>query len=337
VKRIPKTLLSMVRAAIAIVLLVYLAASGAIDLAVMPALASTWWLVPIGIALLFTATVATALRLCILLRPRRLYLSLWSSIQLTMIGLFFNTYLPGGTGGDLARIYYATSGNSGRGTELTTVILLDHLVGLFALVILPVLIVLILPGLAGVRVLRDLTLIAVIFAAIILTALLVSFTPQLRDNRFLTMAFRKLPLGKYAERALGVVHDYRHNLGTLLAAVGLSLVSDALTVIVMLMIAQVANPSGFVASMIILIPLGLVANAVPVTPGGLGVGEAAFARLFAAADLRGGAEVLLGWRVLMILVGLSGLVFYLRGRKRFIHESVSLQSIHVDIPQGQGM
>ena len=33
--------------------------------------------------------------------------------------------------------------------------------------------------------------------------------------------------------------------------------------------------------------------------------------------LTGGAEALLGWRLLTILTGLVGLVFYLQGRKRF--------------------
>jgi uncharacterized membrane protein YbhN (UPF0104 family) len=67
--------------------------------------------------------------------------------------------------------------------------------------------------------------------------------------------------------------------------------------------------------------LGFLANTLPVTPGGLGVGEAAFKMLFSMAGLAGGAEVLLGWRLLMILMGLLGLAFYVQGHTRFIHES----------------
>jgi len=40
---------------------------------------------------------------------------------------------------------------------------------------------------------------------------------------------------------------------------------------------------------------GMLANALPVTPGGLGVGEAAFDRLFNLAGFTGGASMLLGW------------------------------------------
>jgi uncharacterized membrane protein YbhN (UPF0104 family) len=77
--------------------------------------------------------------------------------------------------------------------------------------------------------------------------------------------------------------------------------------------------------MSILIPLGFLANVLPVTPGGLGIGEAAFNKLFEMAGLTGGAEALLGWRMLTILISMIGLVFYLRGRRHFIHRSLALQ------------
>ena len=59
----------------------------------------------------------------------------------------------------------------------------------------------------------------------------------------------------------------------------------------------------------------------PLTPGGLGVGEAVFDHLFALAGLAGGAETMLGWRVLMVGVSLLGLVFYLQGDRRFVHHA----------------
>jgi uncharacterized membrane protein YbhN (UPF0104 family) len=71
--------------------------------------------------------------------------------------------------------------------------------------------------------------------------------------------------------------------------------------------------------MAVLIPLGHLANTVPLTPGGLGVGEAAFNKLFSMAGLTGGAEGLLGWRLLTVMLGLMGLVFYLQGRRKVVH------------------
>jgi uncharacterized membrane protein YbhN (UPF0104 family) len=85
-------------------------------------------------------------------------------------------------------------------------------------------------------------------------------------------------------------------------------------------IAQATNPAGADSKMLVLIPMGYIANALPITPGGLGVGEAAMEALFTMSGLGGGAETILGWRVIMIIVGLLGLVFYLKGEKRFVFD-----------------
>jgi hypothetical protein len=70
--------------------------------------------------------------------------------------------------------------------------------------------------------------------------------------------------------------------------------------------------------MALLIPLGFVANALPLTPGGLGVGEAAFDQLFQLAGFSGGAVALLGWRLLMLLIGLPGLVVYIFAKQHAV-------------------
>jgi uncharacterized membrane protein YbhN (UPF0104 family) len=59
--------------------------------------------------------------------------------------------------------------------------------------------------------------------------------------------------------------------------------------------------------------LGLFANALPITPGGLGVGESAFQALFALAGFSGGAPLLLSWRIGMAVQCLIGCAFYIRG------------------------
>ncbi len=85
-----------------------------------------------------------------------------------------------------------------------------------------------------------------------------------------------------------------------------------------LLIAQVTNPAGASRLMALLIPLGFAANGLPLTPGGLGVGEAAFDTLFQLAGFTGGAVALLGWRMLMLLLSLPGLILYLFAKKHAI-------------------
>jgi len=45
----------------------------------------------------------------------------------------------------------------------------------------------------------------------------------------------------------------------------------------------------------------------------LGVGETSLNALFALAGLQGGAEIFLCWRVWKAMVGLLGLIIYVRG------------------------
>jgi uncharacterized membrane protein YbhN (UPF0104 family) len=89
-----------------------------------------------------------------------------------------------------------------------------------------------------------------------------------------------------------------------------------LLLIVMVLAVFVLNPAGLDLKMCLIVPLGFVANSLPFTPGGLGVGETAFNALFTVAGLTGGAEALLCWRIWTALVRLLGLVFYLRGIER---------------------
>ena len=89
-----------------------------------------------------------------------------------------------------------------------------------------------------------------------------------------------------------------------------------------MLLARATEFSGSIWNISMLAPLGLVANSLPVTPGGLGVGEAAFNRLFLIAGITGGADLLIGWRLLTIVLGIIGLTFYLQGRKRFVLDSV---------------
>ena len=90
-----------------------------------------------------------------------------------------------------------------------------------------------------------------------------------------------------------------------------------------ILLAAVVLGSAFNWSVVVLIPLGLLANAVPATPGGLGVGEAAFDSLFRLGGLSGGASVLIGWRLVMLVPAAIGLAIYLGGRKQFVTAAAS--------------
>jgi uncharacterized protein (TIRG00374 family) len=310
-----------VRVAVGGGLLLYLGLSGAVKWGSLLGLASSWPITLLAFVLLFVELVLTSWRLCLLLEPSGLRLSLNASVRLTLIGVFFNNCLPGFAGGDVAKIYYANHGNRGRRTEVTTLMLLDRIAGMFALLVWPLLIALAFPQTVhDVPILGELLWIdGAVALAMVIGGAVSTATPLMasRPVRWLT---QRMPLGKYAARIMETIYGYRHNWGRVVSAVVISLLSHTIVVGTLLLCAEAVAPGGAAWEMCVLVPFGFLANMLPVTPGGLGVGEAAFDQLFGFAGLSGGAETMLAWRLLMFLMGVPGLLYYLRGQRRIVHE-----------------
>src|ERR1700729_271910 len=134
-----KTGFLVLRLAIGVGILVYLAKSGQIDFSSLIRLFHAWPITVIAVGFLLLDIFMMSIRASLLFRNARLSLSLGNSIQLNLIGFLFSTFLPGAAGGDIAKLVYATRGNHGRRAEVATVLILDRVVGLFSLVLLPLL------------------------------------------------------------------------------------------------------------------------------------------------------------------------------------------------------
>ncbi len=313
-----KILWAILRASVGIGLLIYLGISGAINWSALLGLVSAWKITLAAFALLWVDVVICAWRQCILLQPAGFHLSLNSSIRLSLVGSFFNTFLPGSGGGDVVKIFYATQGHAGRRTKVATILLLDRAVGLFALLLWLLIVLPMFPGLLhAMPVLQRILLGTAFLAAGMCIAVWLCFSARLRNSALLSWIFSKRP-GKYLALIFDTVHTYRNNLGALWSAVAISLVAHTLNVAVALLAAKAIVPGMFTWKASVLMQIGFLVNALPITPGGLGVGEAAFDALFKGAGLSGGVETLLAWRILMLLVSLFGLVFYLQGRRQFV-------------------
>jgi glycosyltransferase 2 family protein len=309
-----KVLLSLVRLGIGIGLLVYLARSGIVDVRALSKLATAWPITLTAVTLLLFDVFLVSLRLSWLFRPQGLHLSFRMSFQLTLVGFFFATFAPGAAGGDIARLFYATRENSGRQTEIVTVVILDRLIGLFSMLLLPLLFAPMFPKLIeSVPILRYLLVTVALLAVCLLAGFLVCLWNQSILDLLTRKAFGFSKWRSLAVRGLETIRTFRHSPGTLLSALGASMLANLLLIGVTALGMSVVNPSGLELKMCIVIPMGYIANSLPLTPGGLGVGETAFNALFDISGLHGGAEALLCWRIWSAFVGILGLILYLRG------------------------
>lgn len=310
----------VLRLAIGVGILVYLGKSGQINLSSLIRLFHVWPITAVAIGFLLLDIFMMSIRASLLFRNARLSLSLGNSIQLNLIGFVFSAFLPGAAGGDIAKLVYATRGNHGRRAEVATVLILDRLVGLFSLVLLPLLFAPFFPDLLrSVSVLRRLLYLDALLAGLMLVvmALVMFFVPA--------RSWVAWPLGRWpgikslALRVLDAMAVHGKAQGTLLFALLLSLLANLALILVTGLGLYAVNPGSFSMRLALVAPIGHLVNSLPLTPGGIGVGETAFNTLFRLTGMSGGAEALLCLRLWNILVGSIGLVVYLLGMRRAVY------------------
>jgi len=308
------------RFAIGFGLLAYLTKSGIIDLETLKRLSSSWPISLLAVALMVVDVVMISLRLSWLLQPHGLHLPLGKSVQLTFLSFFFTTFLPGSAGGVLAKLFYAAKENEGRRTEIAAVVIFDRAVGLFSFLLLSLIFVPVFPHLVwSVVELRLLVLTVAVLAIGMLAALGLILLDRSGAHRLLRKALGWLPWKDLANRAIDAIAVYRGNSSALLAALGASLLANFCVVCVAALALFVLAPSSFSFRALLVAPMGYIANSLPLTPGGLGVGEGAFNSLFKLTGLGDGADVLLCWRIWSIPISMVGLAYYLRGFGRSVH------------------
>jgi uncharacterized protein (TIRG00374 family) len=297
-----------------IAILAYLAKSGFISFRALSKLIVAWPITLAVLGIFLVDIVLMGLRTSWLFRPLGMKLSVLKSTQLTLVSIFFSTFLPGAGGGDLVKLYYATRENAGFRTEVATVLMFDRAMGFFAMLILPFFFMpMFLPLIQAVPALRTiLVLIAGVSIGLLAVFLLCAFNQSIFN--FVTResgAFSRWR--KLACRVLETMRVYRQNPGALLSALLLSILANLSVIAITALAVLVLDPASLSSKICLVVPIGQAVNGLPLTPGGLGVGETALNALFNLTGLHGGAETFLCWRVWKAMVGLLGLVIYVRG------------------------
>ncbi|NJL31912.1 MAG: flippase-like domain-containing protein [Phycisphaerales bacterium] len=100
----------------------------------------------LGLLLIVPIYPITAFRWWLLLRARGLVVQPFHAFRLCMVGCFFNYCMPGSTGGDVIKAYYAAK-NSDRRADAVMTVVIDRIVGLLGLFVLA--------GIAGLFIERD--------------------------------------------------------------------------------------------------------------------------------------------------------------------------------------
>ena len=92
------------------------------------------WLIP-GFLCFGLVLVCGAFRWQLLMKVQGIHLRLFRVWQLVMIGMFYNLFLPGGTGGDLVKVFYAVREAPKSKSAVFLSVVVDRITGMFALIL----------------------------------------------------------------------------------------------------------------------------------------------------------------------------------------------------------
>jgi uncharacterized protein (TIRG00374 family) len=243
---------------------------------------------------LFFPVLLGSLRWFILLRGAGVDARFLRTMQLQLIGFFFNAAIPGAVGGDLAKAVYVVRDEQGRKTAAMLSILLDRiagLVGLFSIAFFASL--LNLESLLQNPMTGSLVVgLAIGMVFIVMFVALVFFPHKNGRDPFERILQRDLPGLSVLSKIYAALRAYRHVPMVLFQAWVLSV---ALQVAAMLYFwfttYVVTGQQPAMADFMIIFPFGAIATAIPVAPGGLGVGHLAYEKLYLLVGLNGGANV----------------------------------------------
>jgi uncharacterized protein (TIRG00374 family) len=255
----------------------------------------------------------------LLLRGQDIELGWRRTVQLTLIGNFFNLALPGAVSGDLVKAFYIAREFPGKRGLAFGSILFDRIVGVSGLVLVSSLAMLI-----GYRSLHENHVFQAIqwfvFASgsgVLLFFLYLFFMPENYDpvRNSLEALQRRFGGAASLARIYEGVRNYHHHrwmvLESLLVSCVIHVFAASNCVLFTLALEGAGSDLQWIA-LYALAPLGLLATAVPLAPAGVGTGHAAFSWLYLLLGYKAGANVFSLFVVFQILWGIIGGLVYLR-------------------------
>ncbi|MEO5367178.1 MAG: flippase-like domain-containing protein [Magnetococcus sp. WYHC-3] len=202
---------------------------------------------------------------------------------LFLVGHFFNGFLPGSTGGDVARAFYVAREIQGYRTNAVMSIVLERLAGVAVLLLLAVI------GLLTSTARDELPMLlaatGAIAAAIIAVLAGIPYLPRIANWPVLRQFAQHPRTGPLTQRIYAALRLCHAQPSLMLRLAGWSLLQHFCAIASWLTLAWGMGFACQTKSFLLLVPAVLTAQMLPITPGGLGVREGAAIALLPAAGM----------------------------------------------------
>lgn len=261
-----------------------------------------WWWFVLALALQWVVIAIGNHRLQILLRVLQVPLGYWRTLKYNCIGYFFNLAFPGGTGGDVVKVFYVAREAPGRGAAVLTAILLDRVMGLLAVVMIAAGALLFTARrVPAFQQFLPLT-IGLLAGAGVFVGLLLTKNHWKR-YKWWNIVDRWTP--RFVRHMVRAMYEYRHHGLTVLVALIESLVLQLIMCVIAWCFGRALELRMAWYLYFIIFPVLTLVMTIPVTPSGLGVTEGAAAWCFRQVLGTGGGAAGIAFMLLLRLTILS--------------------------------
>jgi glycosyltransferase 2 family protein len=228
--------------------------------------------VMLGILAYIMVEVAAAFRWHVLLKVQKIHLSFPRLMGLFFIGMFYNQFLPGGTGGDIMKSYYLLKETPDKKAGALLAVVFDRFIGLVALVAITVtLIGLRYDFLAQTTETRNLLWLLLFLLGTSVLTLISTFVIS-GFNLFHSLP-EKFPGRDKLIEISAAYHLYAHHWRATLVAFGASLVAHMATFATFLCAAYALGAPVPVVNFFAVMPVERTISALPISFAGIGIRE----------------------------------------------------------------
>lgn len=276
-----------------------------------------WQTILPALGIFVLSTILGIVRWHLLLLAQEIRIHFFKTVELAMVGSFFNIALPGAVSGDLVKAFYVGREAKGARARAFGSILFDRIIGLAAMVVIAASAVILsyntVNGSALLEAVR--VVLTVLASGFFLFFLYLFFLDEKRDLVFSFLKWSEKRWSKTGSvlRIYEGIREYHHHRA---AVGGVFLLSLFIQILVgagaWFLAASLGETNIPLLSLYIVVPLGMLVTAVPLLPGGVGTGHAAFGFFFSLLGSQRGADVFTLFVLYNILVGGLGGLIYLR-------------------------
>lgn len=308
---------------ISVLIITWLVTSGKLNFTAIKALFLSNWIYFAPLLILANLFLLSE-RWRFLILTQEIFATRWQIFRLSMIGNFFNLAMPGGVGGDIIKAFYFSKHFPARKTVAATGVLIDRVLGLYAMM-----------GMALLAMIFDLRHIETVsnlyrlFQLLLVLFLATSFVLIFiftKNQQVKTWIVKLIQLLPFQSQLLGIYESfnkYGAKMKDIVKVIFISFIAQLFTILFLYFTAkQITTAEINLIMFFYIAPIGFMATAIPISPAGIGIGQAAFFYLYnvySNSNSDVGATIITAFQVIQFGLSLLGSYFYFSEKKQPIN------------------